>query len=152
MTAWLFKRHNGTVKRDINGYQTLTFLTVFIFKNLLLNVIISDVPMWPCILYMHMISNLTLIHWRLTRLRFCWRTRKNINSCWLHQKKMFHVHSKRGIILKSVLNYCWTVYFGTGDKLNKWATMRENLSSGVCEWHRRRPACAYAQSDQRLCC
>ena len=47
---------------DINGYQTLTFLTVFIFKNLLLNVIISDVPMWPCILYMHMISNLTLIH------------------------------------------------------------------------------------------
>ena len=28
---------------------------------------------------------------------------------------------------------------------------RENLSSGVCEQHRRRPACAFVQSDQRLC-
>ena len=27
----------------------------------------------------------------------------------------------------------------------------KNLSSGVCEQHRRRPACASAQSDQRLC-
>ena len=32
-----------------------------------------------------------------------------------------------------------------------WASTRENLSSGVCEQHRRRPACASAQSDQRLC-
>ena len=32
----------------------------------------------------------------------------------------------------------------------KWASTQENLSSGVCE-HRRRPACAFAQSDQRLC-
>ena len=32
-----------------------------------------------------------------------------------------------------------------------WASSRENLSSGVCEQHRRRPACASAQSDQRLC-
>ena len=32
-----------------------------------------------------------------------------------------------------------------------WARTRENLSSGVCEQHRRRPACASAQSDQRLC-
>ena len=32
-----------------------------------------------------------------------------------------------------------------------WASARENLSSGVCEQHRRRPACASAQSDQRLC-
>ena len=32
-----------------------------------------------------------------------------------------------------------------------WALPRENLSSGVCEQHRRRPACASAQSDQRLC-
>ena len=32
-----------------------------------------------------------------------------------------------------------------------WASMRENLSLGVCEQHRRRPACASAQSDQRLC-
>ena len=32
-----------------------------------------------------------------------------------------------------------------------WASTRENLSSGVCEQQGRRPACAYAQSDQRLC-
>ena len=32
-----------------------------------------------------------------------------------------------------------------------WASTRENLSSGACEQHRRRPACASAQSDQRLC-
>ena len=32
-----------------------------------------------------------------------------------------------------------------------WASPWENLSSGVCEQHRRRPACAFAQSDQRLC-
>ena len=31
-----------------------------------------------------------------------------------------------------------------------WASTRENLSSGCCEQQRRRPACAYAQSDQRL--
>ena len=31
-----------------------------------------------------------------------------------------------------------------------WASTRENLSSGVCGQHRRRPACASAQSDQRL--
>ena len=30
-----------------------------------------------------------------------------------------------------------------------WALSRENLSSGVCEHHRGRPA--DAQSDQRLC-
>ena len=32
-----------------------------------------------------------------------------------------------------------------------WASTREHLSSGVCKQHRRRPACTYAQSDQRLC-
>ena len=32
-----------------------------------------------------------------------------------------------------------------------WAGTRENLSSGVCEQHRRRPACASAQTDLRLC-
>ena len=31
-----------------------------------------------------------------------------------------------------------------------WASTRETLSSGVCKQHRRRPACASAQSDQRL--
>ena len=32
-----------------------------------------------------------------------------------------------------------------------WASPGENLSSGVCGQHRRRPACASAQSGQRLC-
>ena len=31
-----------------------------------------------------------------------------------------------------------------------WASTWENLSLGVCEQHRSRPACASAQSDQRL--
>ena len=31
------------------------------------------------------------------------------------------------------------------------ALSRENLSSGGCEQHRHRPACAFTQSDQRLC-
>ena len=33
---------------------------------------------------------------------------------------------------------------------HNWAFMRENLSLAVCEQHRRRPACASTQSDQRL--
>ena len=33
----------------------------------------------------------------------------------------------------------------------KWASSRENLSSEVWEQQRRRPACASAQSDQRIC-
>ena len=32
-----------------------------------------------------------------------------------------------------------------------WDSSRENLSSGGCEQHGRRPACASAQSNQRLC-
>ena len=32
-----------------------------------------------------------------------------------------------------------------------WASSRENLSSGAGEQQMRRPACASAQSDQRLC-
>ena len=32
-----------------------------------------------------------------------------------------------------------------------WASTRENQSSGVCKQQRRRPACASAQSDHRLC-
>ena len=32
-----------------------------------------------------------------------------------------------------------------------WALTRENLSSGVCEQQKGRPACAHAQSDQHLC-
>ena len=33
---------------------------------------------------------------------------------------------------------------------NKWASMRENLSSRGCEKQMRRPACAFVQSDQRF--
>ena len=41
---------------------------------------------------------------------------------------------------------------GSKERTNDiWASTRENLSSRVCEQHRRRPACASAQSDQRLC-
>ena len=36
-------------------------------------------------------------------------------------------------------------------KKNKLALTQENLPSGVGEQHRRRPACASAQTDQRLC-
>ena len=32
-----------------------------------------------------------------------------------------------------------------------WASTQQNLSLGVCEKQRHRPACASAQSDQRLC-
>ena len=32
-----------------------------------------------------------------------------------------------------------------------WASTRENLSSGVCEQPKCRPACASVQSDQHLC-
>ena len=34
---------------------------------------------------------------------------------------------------------------------HKWASTRENLSSGVCEQHSCRPACPSVQSDQWLC-
>ena len=37
-----------------------------------------------------------------------------------------------------------------GPCLVMWAPTRENLPSEFCE-HRHRPACASAQSDQRLC-
>ena len=36
-------------------------------------------------------------------------------------------------------------------KVIVWTSMQENLSSEVCEQHRRRPACATTQSHQRLC-
>ena len=32
-----------------------------------------------------------------------------------------------------------------------WASTQENLSSGVCEQQKPRPACEFEQSDQRLC-
>ena len=39
----------------------------------------------------------------------------------------------------------------TCDRYINWALTRENLSSEVCEQHRRRPASASGQSDQHLC-
>ena len=35
------------------------------------------------------------------------------------------------------------------DPINQ--SKRESISSGMCEQQRRRPACAFSQSDQRLC-
>ena len=35
--------------------------------------------------------------------------------------------------------------------IKKWALIRENMSSSVCEQQRRRPTCTDAQSDQSLC-
>ena len=46
---------------------------------------------------------------------------------------------------------CTTVHGISGKTEDIWASTRENLSSGVCKQHRRRPACTSVQSDQRLC-
>ena len=43
--------------------------------------------------------------------------------------------------------HCWKSHVAA----QNWASTRENLSSMVCDEHRRRPACASAQSDQSLC-
>ena len=51
--------------------------------------------------------------------------------------------------IKVVCSFCVCI---TLERNIIWASMRENLSAGVCKQHRRRPACASAQSDQRLCC
>ena len=39
----------------------------------------------------------------------------------------------------------------TNNLTMKWALKQETLASGVCVQQRRRPACASAQSNQRLC-
>ena len=55
----------------------------------------------------------------------------------------------RGYIDIKVFNYRYNLMV---DHLGIiWALMGENLSSTTCEQHRHRPACASAQSDQRLC-
>ena len=48
----------------------------------------------------------------------------------------------------SLISICYRFY---RQSTSKWAPTRENLSSGVCKQQRRRPACASAQTDQRLC-
>ena len=45
----------------------------------------------------------------------------------------------------------WSIFLDSHMLNINWALMQENLSSGVCEQQRRRPACASAQSDQHLC-
>ena len=45
------------------------------------------------------------------------------------------------------MQHCWKSHIAA----HIWASTRENLSSGEGEQQRRRPACASAQSDQRLC-
>ena len=68
----------------------------------------------------------------------------NLNSCLggFHNYFCF-------AFISFVLNTKYTLMLFT--TIINWASSRENLSSGVCEQHRRRPACASAQSDQRLC-
>ena len=44
-----------------------------------------------------------------------------------------------------------SIYLQEGRVRIIWASTRKNLTSGVCEYQRRRPACASAQSDQHLC-
>ena len=56
-------------------------------------------------------------------------------------------------IVSTLLNITGIPIFWTeiSEECSKWASKRENLPSGVCEQQRRRPACASAQTDQRLC-
>ena len=66
---------------------------------------------------------------------------------WGQNRTVFLLHpdspsrSQHGLGLMGKPNESYTI----------WASVRENLSSGVCEQQRRRPACASAQTDQRLC-
>ena len=55
--------------------------------------------------------------------------------------------------LRMCMHLLWTRRYRISDKTTIiiWAATRENLSSGVCEKHRGRPACTSAKSDQRLC-
>ena len=53
---------------------------------------------------------------------------------------------------KITIIHCIVLHFTCINiSIHIWASSRENLSSGVCEQQRRRPACASAQSDQCLC-
>ena len=62
---------------------------------------------------------------------------------------MWHPGESSNILIRADLLHPGKLYVIFVSKI--WASTRENLSSGVCEQHRRRPACASAQSDQRLC-
>ena len=47
----------------------------------------------------------------------------------------------------------WDPFWYNGQHIKViWSSMREHLSSEICEQQRRRPACASALSDQPLCC
>ena len=77
------------------------------------------------------------LSWLATEVLTCPRCidkRLPYNFIYLDRWQSFNLF-KRNEILKRII----------------WASTRENLSSVVCEQHRRRPACASAQSDQRLC-
>ena len=55
-----------------------------------------------------------------------------------------YIHPRHNSQIEQKFSYWYT------SKI-KWASMGENLSLGVCEQQRRRPACASTQTDQRLC-
>ena len=75
-------------------------------------------------------------------------------SIWSPHKDQYN--QKLEMVQGRSARYCTNRYHNTSSVTDilqdlSWASSRENLSTGVCEQHRRRPACASAQSDQRLC-
>ena len=73
-----------------------------------------------------------------------WKGHRNI-SCIYYTDKASLVYVE--LYVYSVLKY----HKNISRMCDIWAATRENLPSGFCEQHRRRPACASEQSDQRLC-
>ena len=74
------------------------------------------------------------------------------NSFEMLENDVCKFKSKGRVVLMGDLNS----RTGTSPDFNvtdddKWALTQKNLSSGGCEQHRRRPACASTQTDQRLC-
>ena len=59
-------------------------------------------------------------------------------------------HLRKGYIDRTKVNNLITHHRGVFASCFSWALIRENLSLGVGEQQRRRPACAFAQTDQHL--
>ena len=71
-----------------------------------------------------------------------------IDPCRVKHPVASAVIRSKAVVLLLLIYYLSLLLLFVGDI---WASTRENLSSGVCEQQRHRPACASAQSDQRLC-
>ena len=79
---------------------------------------------------------------KVNNAEFFWSSQHNLRWCVQLSNLHFHVLSKNSSIRLAALIKPY----------HNLASSRENLSSGVCEQHRHRPACASAHSYQRLCC